>query len=126
MSNSMQQAVPRQTLAISLASPAPFRIIILSLPLWGASLLLMLFMPLTGFISFILITICLCWLPFKAKRGPCPACQTPKTFPFSGFGSLCKSCNYELVLRGSEIHQIEKNNHTRYGSGRSNAQQGSP
>jgi len=118
MSNSMQQP-ERQTLATSPASPAPFRIIMLSLPLWGASLLLTIFMPLTGFISFILIAICLIYLPFKAKRGACPACQTLKTFPFSGFGSTCKGCNYELVLRGSEIHQIEEKSHVRYGSGRS-------
>jgi len=79
----------------------------------------MLFMPFTGFISFILMALCLCWLPFKAKRGACPHCQTLKTFPFSGFGSACKGCDYELVLRGSEIHQIEKKNRARYGSGRS-------
>jgi len=119
MSNSTQQATSRQTIATTPASPAPFRIIMLSLPLWGASLLLTLFMPLTGFISFILIAICLCWLPFKAKRGACPECQSLKTFPFSGFGSLCKGCHYELVLRGSEIHQIEEKSHVRYGSGRS-------
>jgi len=119
MSNSIQQENQRQTLAISVASPAPFRIILLSLPLWGASLLLTLFMPFTGFISFILIAVCLCWPPFKAKRGACPHCQTLKTFPFSGFGSLCKGCDYELVLRGADIHQIDKKTHIRYGSGRS-------
>ncbi|MBN4082422.1 hypothetical protein JYT13_01295 [Mariprofundus ferrooxydans] len=126
MSNSMQQTASRQTLATSPASPAPFRIIMLSLPLWGASLLLMLFMPLTGFIGFILIAIYLVYLPFKAKCGACPACQTLKIFPFSGFGSTCKGCHYELVLRGSDIHQIEKKDHVRYGSGRSQTQQGKP
>jgi len=120
----MQQPASRQTLAISPAAPAPFRIIMLSLPLWAASLLLMLFMPFTGFIGFIVIAVCLCWLPFKAKRGACPKCQTFKVFPFSGFGSTCKGCDYELVLRGSEIHQIEKKKSSRYGSGRSNTHQG--
>jgi len=119
MSNSTQQPTSRQTLATTPASPAPFRIIMLSLPLWGASLLLTLVMPLTGFISFILIALCLVYLPFKAKRGACPECQRLKTFPFSGFGSTCKGCHYELVLRGSEIHQIEEKSHVRYGSGRS-------
>jgi len=123
MSNTMQQP-SRQTLATSPAKPAPIRIILLSLPLWGASVALMLFMPLTGIISFIVIAVCLCWLPFKAKHGTCPACHTPKTFPFSGFGSLCKGCNYELVLRGSKIHQIAKNKRPRYGSGRSQSPQG--
>jgi len=126
MSNSTQQATSRQTIATTSASPAPFRIIMLSLPLWGASLLLTFVMPLTGFISFILIALCLVYLPFKAKRGACPECQRFKTFPFSGFGSLCKGCNYELVLRGSEIHQIEKNTHPRYGSGRSSMHRSKP
>ena len=124
MPSSRPQA--RTTIATSHASPAPFRIIMLSLPLWGASLLLTLVMPLTGFISFLLIALCLIYLPFKAKRGACPECQRLKTFPFSGFGSLCKGCNYELVLRGSEIHQIEKNNHPRYGSGRSSMHRSKP
>jgi len=115
----MKQSASRQTLATSPATPAPFRIILLSLPLWGASLVLMLCMPFTGIFSFTLIALCLCWLPFKAKRGPCPHCQRLKTFPFSGFGNACKGCNYELVLRGSDIHQIEKNTRPRHGSGRS-------
>jgi len=79
----------------------------------------MFFMPFTGFISFILIAVCLCWLPFKAKRGACPHCKKLKTFPFSGFGSKCKGCEHELVLRESLIHQIETIAHSRYGSGRS-------
>jgi len=108
----------RQTIATSPAAPAPFHIIILSLPLWGASLMLMLFMPFTGIISFIVIAICIIFLPFKAKRGTCPHCQTLKTFPFSGCGSLCKKCGHELVLRGSFIHQIEARTTPRYGSGR--------
>jgi len=123
MSNTMQQP-SRQTLATSPAKPAPLRIILLSLPLWAVSLGLMLFMPFTAFFSFILIAVCLCWLPFKAKRGACPECQTFKTFPFSGFGSACKGCAYELVLRGTEIHQLKKKTGMRYGSGRSNMHRG--
>ncbi|MBL1353728.1 MAG: hypothetical protein COA61_010450 [Zetaproteobacteria bacterium] len=108
----------QDTLAISPAKPAPFRIIALSLPLWGLSLLLSFFMPLTGIFSFIIIGICLFWLPFKAKQGHCPGCQRLKVFPFSGFGSRCKGCDYELVLRGDEIHQIEPRTSPRAGSGR--------
>jgi len=106
------------TLATSPAKPAPFRIIFLSLPLWGLSLMLMFFMPLTGLLGSLLIGVCLFWLPFKAKQGCCPNCQTLKTFPFSGFGGRCKGCEYELVLRGDLIHQIQPRIHSRQGSGR--------
>ncbi|MDQ6954276.1 MAG: hypothetical protein Q9M20_02410 [Mariprofundaceae bacterium] len=109
----------RKTIATSSASPAPIRIALLSLPLWGASLVLILFMPLTGIFSFIFIACCMFWLPLKAKRGACPHCQTFKTFPFSGFGSACKHCGHELVLRGSLIHQIEEKSQSRHGSDRS-------
>ncbi len=112
------QATSRTTIATSPAQAAPIRIILLSLPLWGASMLLMLFMPFTGLMSFTVIALCLLWLPFTAKRGTCPHCDTWKTFPFSGFGSPCKVCHYELVLRGSEIHQLEHNTNPRYGAGR--------
>jgi len=113
-----EETVSQPTLATSTAKPAPFRIIFLSLPLWGLSLLLMFFMPLTGLISSILIGFCLFYLPFKAKQGECPHCHTLKTFPFSGFGSRCKGCEYELVLRGDKIHQIQPRTHPRKGSGR--------
>jgi len=109
----------QKTIATSPAKPAPFRVIFLSLPLWGFSLLLMLFMPLTGLVSFSVIAFCLLWLPFKARQGRCPQCQKIKTFPFSGFGSRCKGCGYELVLRGLDIHQLEPRKKARYGSGRS-------
>ncbi|MDQ6990250.1 MAG: hypothetical protein Q9M11_00775 [Mariprofundaceae bacterium] len=106
------------TIAILPAKPAPFRIIFLSLPLWGLSLGLSFFMPLTGIFSFVIIGICLFWLPFKAKQGCCPNCQRLKVFPFSGFGNRCKACGCELVLRGNYIHQIEPRKQARHGSGR--------
>jgi len=109
----------RQTLATTPAAAAPLRIILVSLPLWGASLVLTLFMPFTGIITFTLMAICLLWLPFTAKRGACPHCQHLKTFPFSGFGSACKSCGHELVLRQKNIHLLEPRTSPRHGSGRS-------
>ena len=115
---SKQHHYTRKTLATSTARAAPLRIILLSLPFGGLSILLMLFMPLTGMISFVCITLCLFWLPFTAKRGNCPQCQQPKTIAFSGFGSKCKTCAADLVLREHLIHHIEPKKH-RYGSGRS-------
>lgn len=109
----------RSTVATSPASPAPLRILLYSLPVWGGCILLTFFMPITGIITSIVGGLCLLVLPFKAKRGRCPACGTIKIFPFSGFGNACKECGEELVLRGSEIHQLEPKPATpRPGSGR--------
>lgn len=97
----------RETVATSVTKPAPMRIILFTLPIWGAALLLTFFMPMTGIVTSILAGICLLVLPFKARRGLCPNCQTPKTLPFSGFGNACRGCGEELVLRGDQLHQIE-------------------
>jgi len=97
----------RNTVATATTKPAPLQILLFTLPIWGASALLALFMPMTGIITSIIVGSCLLILPFKARRGLCPNCQTPKTFPFSGFGNSCKGCGEELVLRSNEIHQIE-------------------
>jgi hypothetical protein len=107
----------RKTLATSTAKAAPLRIILFTLPIWGISIILMLFMPLTGIISFVTIAVCLLWLPFTAKRGACPQCDLLKTFAFSGIGSACKGCGADLVLRNQHIHHIEPKK-PRYGSGR--------
>jgi len=110
----------RLTLQTATSSAAPFKIVLYTLPLWVGSLFLMLFMPLTGFISSILIVFCLLVLPFKARFGACPQCLTVKMFPFSGFGSDCRGCKQELVLRGEVIHLLEeKSKVAKAGSGRS-------
>jgi len=98
---------PRTTVATATATPAPLHILIYTLPLWFFFLLLTFFMPITGIVTSIVIAICLLVLPFTAKRALCPACGRAKTLPFSGFGNRCKGCGVELVLRGSEIHQLE-------------------
>jgi hypothetical protein len=109
----------RKTIATSETSPAPVRIILFTLPVWGASMALTLFMPMTGIITSIIMVICLLILPFKARRGLCPACERPKTLPFSGFGNTCKGCGGEVVLRGDEFHLLEvKAREKRTGSGR--------
>jgi len=109
----------RSTVATSPATPAPLHILAYTLPLWGACLLLTFFMPVTGIVTSVVIGLCLLVLPFKARRARCPSCGTPKTFPFSGFGNQCKGCGEELVLRGNEIHQLErKPERARPGSGR--------
>jgi len=97
----------RNTVATTVTKPAPLQILLFTLPIWGASVALTLFMPMTGIITSIIIGSCLLVLPFKARRGLCPNCQTPKTLPFSGFGNNCKGCGEELVLRNNELHQIE-------------------
>lgn len=97
----------RQTLARSSASLTPFRIILFTLPWLAAAIVLALFMPATGTVSTLILAPALLILPFKARRGPCPACGTHKTFPFSGFGNACKGCGEEIVLRGEEIHLLE-------------------
>jgi len=97
----------RKTVATAPTKPAPLQILLYTLPLWGASVALTLFMPMTGIITAIIIGICLLILPFKARRGLCPSCERPKTLPFSGFGNICKGCGEELVLRNNELHQIE-------------------
>ncbi len=109
----------RQTIQISDSVPASLRIIFYTLPLWAGSLILMFVMPLTGLVTFVLIATCLFILPFKARQGKCPACSTSKTFPFSGYGSACKGCGQELVLRGEAIHLLEaKSKSVVAGSGR--------
>jgi hypothetical protein len=81
---------------------------------------LTLFMPMTGIITSAVMIICLLVLPFKARRGLCPACERPKTLPFSGFGNSCRGCGGEVVLRGDEFHLLEaKTGEKRAGSGRS-------
>ena len=111
----------RQTMKTSKSSPAPLRIICYSLPIWALSLMLMFVMPLTGFVTFVLVILCLFILPFKARYGACPDCNQGKLFPFSGFGSACRQCRQELVLRGHEIHLLEaKKARNRPGSGRVN------
>jgi len=80
---------------------------------------LTLFMPMTGIITSIIMGVCLLVLPFKARRGHCPACDRPKTLPFSGFGNACKGCGGEVVLRGGKFHLLEaKARQQRAGSGR--------
>ncbi len=109
----------RKTVATSETSPAPVRIILFTLPVWGASMALTLFMPMTGIITTVIMVICLLVLPFKARRGLCPACERPKTLPFSGFGNTCKGCGGEVVLRGDKFHLLEvKAREQRAGSGR--------
>jgi hypothetical protein len=81
---------------------------------------LTLFMPMTGIITSVVMIFCLLVLPFKARRGLCPACEMPKTLPFSGFGNSCRGCGGEVVLRGDEFHLLEaKTGEKRAGSGRS-------
>jgi len=109
----------RTTVATSPASPAPLQILLYTVPIWGGCLLLTFFMPITGIVTSVVAALCLLVLPFKARRGKCPACGTTKTFPFSGFGNACKSCGEELVLRRDEIHQLEpRPEKPRPGSGR--------
>lgn len=92
----------------------------LVLPIWASCVVLMLFMPITGVIGAVVVAWCVLVLPFKARRGACPKCQTRKTFLFSGFGGQCKGCGEELVLRGKLIHQLEpKARDARPGLGRS-------
>ena len=111
----------RKTLATSPAKPAPLRILLYSLPLWGGSILLVFAMPLTGIVSCILVAGCVLVLPFKAKQGACPACKCKRLFPFSGVGGLCKGCGEDIVLRGNDIHLLEpKDNTPSPGSGRGN------
>jgi len=97
----------RKTVATSETSAAPLQILLYTLPLWGASMALTLFMPMTGIITSIIMVVCLLVLPFKARRGLCPACERPKTLPFSGFGNSCRGCGEEIVLRGREFHLLE-------------------
>ncbi len=97
----------RETLKISPAQAAPVQIIVYTLPLWGASLLLMFAMPITGIVSSLVIAGCVFVLPFKAKKGECPGCGRKRLFPFSGFGSACKGCGEDIVLRENEIHLLE-------------------
>lgn len=99
--------IERKTLERSQASPAPLRIVVLTLPWLAAAMGIALFMPTTGIVSTLILAPALLILPFKARRGPCPACGTSKTFPFSGFGNNCKGCGEEIVLRGEEIHLLE-------------------
>jgi len=109
----------RKTLAKSIASAAPLRVLLYTLPLWGMSFLLLLFMPITGFITLVIVAICLFILPFTAKSAACPACTKLKLFPFSGFGSSCRGCGKELVLRGKAVHLLaDKSGVPRAGSGR--------
>ncbi len=110
----------RQTIATSATTAAPLQILLYTLPLWGASLGMTLFMPITGIITSVVIAYCLLILPFKARRGPCPNCQAIKTLPFSGFGNRCRRCGEELVLRNGEFHLLEPGDKApRPGSGRS-------
>lgn len=109
----------RKTVATSDTSPAPLQILLYTLPVWGASMALTLFMPMTGMITSIFMAICLLVLPFKARKGQCPSCKTPKLLPFSGFGNRCKGCGEEIVLRGNEFHLLEaRTKRGRAGSGR--------
>jgi hypothetical protein len=109
----------RKTIATAASTPAPLQILLYTLPVWGASMALTLFMPITGIITSVIMAICLLILPFKARRGRCPACETVKTLPFSGFGNACKGCGGELVLRDREIHLLEaKQKSRRPGTGR--------
>ncbi|MDX8387886.1 MAG: hypothetical protein R8M46_05040 [Ghiorsea sp.] len=111
----------KKTLDTSASFAAPFRIILYTFPVWGAFLLLMFVMPMTGLVGSIIIAISLFLLPFKARRGVCPRCTTVKLFPFSGFGNACKGCGGELVLRGKIIHLLEKRSDQAVaGTGRSN------
>jgi len=113
-------SLTRKTLANSPSKAAPIRILLWTMPLWGLSVMLMFPMPFTGLISSFVIVFCVLVLPFKARFGLCPDCQTGKLFPFSGFGSNCRGCGQELVLRGQEVHLLEeKSNQARAGSGRS-------
>lgn len=110
----------RQTIQTGESQPAPLRIILYTLPLWAGSIVLMFVMPFTGLVTSLLAGLCLFILPFKARRGFCPQCGRAKMFPFSGFGSACKGCGQELVLRGDVIHLLEpKDKSVRAGSGRS-------
>lgn len=97
----------RKSIATTPASPAPLHILAMTLPLWGACLLLTFFMPVTGIVTSLVIGLCLLVLPFKARRGACPNCSMMKTLPFSGFGNCCRGCGEELVLRGNQIHLLE-------------------
>ncbi|MDQ6980064.1 MAG: hypothetical protein Q9M46_01170 [Ghiorsea sp.] len=111
----------RKTLSTSPAKPAPLRILLYSLPVWGGSILFIFAMPLTGIVSSVFIAGCLLVLPFKAKQGECPSCGKHKLFPFSGLGGMCKGCGQELVLRGKAIHLLEpKASRAKPGSGRGN------
>jgi len=116
-----QSPTRRKTLQTSQAKSAMMKIVLLVLPIWGLTMLLSFFMPFTGIIGSVLAVISLFILPFKAKQGCCPNCDTHKIFPFSGFGNACKGCGQELVLRGNQIHLLEeKGKQTRSGSGRGN------
>jgi|UPI00039A77B0 uncharacterized protein (DUF983 family) len=97
----------RATIATSETKPAPWRLLCYTIPLWGAALLLLIAMPFTAVFSLLVLSVCICILPFKARRGLCPHCQHPKFIPFSGFGSQCKGCGVDLVLRDKQLHYIE-------------------
>ena len=109
----------RQTLKTSSSVKAPMRIVFFLLPLLLIGLLLCFFMPLTGMIISALLVVALFALPSKARKGECPECGREKLFPFSGFGSACKGCGQDIVLRGEEIHLLEPRSNTPVvGSGR--------
>ena len=111
----------RKTIKTTPAKAAPFRILLFSLPLWGGSILLIFMMPITGIVSSLVIAGCVFVLPFKARKGECPECGKLKLFPFSGFGSACKGCGQDIVLRGEDIHLLEPRSNTPVsGSGRGN------
>ncbi len=116
----LHHAPMRKTLATSPAKPAPLRVLLYSLPLWGGSILLIFAMPLTGIITSVVIAGCVFILPFKARRGACPKCGKLRLFPFSGFGGKCKGCGEDIVLRGNAIHLIEPRQGYVDGSGRGN------
>jgi len=117
---SMKRIRPqRETLKTSTSSKAPMRIVLVLLPIFILALLLCFFMLLTGIVSTILVAIALFTLPLKARKGQCPECGREKLFPFSGFGSACKGCGQDIVLRGENIHLLEPRSHTPVaGSGR--------
>jgi len=115
--------MPRQSLQSSASKPSPLRIVLYTLPVWIFFIVLMFAMPMTGLIGAIVVAFCLLVLPFKARRGACPECGKFKLFPFSGFGSVCKGCSNELVLRGKTIHLLEpRDRRDKAGSGRGNGQ----
>jgi len=111
----------RQTLKTSPAKKAPIQIVMVVLPIWGVTMVLSFFMPITGVVGSVLALFALFTLPFKAKKGPCPECGRQKVFPFSGFGGGCKGCGQDIVLRGNDIHLIEpRSKQPTPGSGRGN------
>jgi len=86
--------------------------LLFTLPVCAGCFVLIIAMPLTGTLLSFVMFIGLFILPFTAKRGECPACNAPRLFPFSGIGGHCKNCGEEIVLRGSEVHQIEPKQQT--------------